>query len=368
MKVLMTTDTLGGVWTYTLELARDLGHRGVEVAVATMGSPLTRAQRKQASELQNCSFYESRYKLEWMQNCWRDAERAGEWLLELERRLEPDVIHLNGYVHGALRWRTPVLVVAHSCVLSWWRAVHGCDAPAEWTEYSKRVRLGLRSADYVVAPTEAMLACVREHYGVSAPTAVISNARSLARFSPGEKRRFVLSAGRVWDKAKNIRAVERAAENLACPVYVAGDYAHPEGKETYRPRNVRHLGALQPEALAVWYSAASVYALPAFYEPFGLSVLEAALSGCALVLSDISSLVEIWEGAALFVPPTDVQALADSINMLMEDDSLRQLLAHKARARASRFTAQRMGEAYQRLYTELVAAAKSQEGGELIPA
>ncbi len=32
--------------------------------------------------------------------------------------------------------------------------------------------------------------------------------------------------------------------------------------------------------------------LPARYEPFGLSVLEAALSGCALVLGDIPSLRE----------------------------------------------------------------------------
>ena len=35
----------------------------------------------------------------------------------LERRLRPDVVHLNGYTHGALPWRAPVLVVGHSCVL-----------------------------------------------------------------------------------------------------------------------------------------------------------------------------------------------------------------------------------------------------------
>ena len=34
-------------------------------------------------------------------------------------------------------------------------------------------------------------------------------------------------------------------------------------------------------------NTASIYALPARYEPFGLSILEAALSGCALVLGDI---------------------------------------------------------------------------------
>ena len=47
---------------------------------------------------------------------------------------------------------------------------------------------------------------------------------------------------------------------------------------------------------------AAIYALPARYEPFGLSILEAALSGCALVIGDIPSLREIWADAALFVP------------------------------------------------------------------
>ena len=39
----------------------------------------------------------------------------------------------------------------------------------------------------------------------------------------------------------------------------------------------------------------------ALYEPFGLAVLEAAQAGCALVLSDIPTFRELWDGAALFV-------------------------------------------------------------------
>ena len=60
------------------------------------------------------------------------------------------------------------------------------------------------------------------------------------------------------------------------------------------------------------YAAAAIYALPARYEPFGLSVLEAAQHGCALVLGDIDSLRENWDGAALFVDPDDAGALAAS--------------------------------------------------------
>ncbi len=88
-----------------------------------------------------------------MPDCWADVARAGDWLLELEARFAPDIIHLNGYAHGALPWHAPTLVVAHSCVLSWWEAVKGEPAPAEWETYREHVTLGLQSADCVIAPT-----------------------------------------------------------------------------------------------------------------------------------------------------------------------------------------------------------------------
>jgi hypothetical protein len=58
--------------------------------------------------------------------------------LSVKRR--PDIIHLNGtFTHGALRWHAPTLVTGHSCVLSWWRAVKGEDAPAPaWNCYKAK--------------------------------------------------------------------------------------------------------------------------------------------------------------------------------------------------------------------------------------
>jgi glycosyltransferase involved in cell wall biosynthesis len=100
---------------------------------------------------------------------------------------------------------------------------------------------------------------------------------------------------------------------------------------------------------------ASIYALPARYEPFGLSVLDAALSGCALVLGDIPSLREIWQDNAVFVPPDDEQALRRAIERLAHNDSQRQALSVAARVRAESFGAERMGRRYLDLYRELVA-------------
>jgi glycosyltransferase involved in cell wall biosynthesis len=358
-KVLMTADTVGGVWTYALELAAGLGQHGVEVALATMGAPLTPQQREASGQIPNLEVFESCFKLEWMEDAWEDVAKAGEWLLQLEGRLQPDIIHLNGFVHAALPWQAPTLVVGHSCVLSWWEAVKGEAAPASWDRYRQEVRRGLQAANLVIAPSAAMLAELNAHYGEIVKEKVISNGRDSGVFFPSVKKEFVLTAGRLWDEAKNVAALEGIAPQLLWPIYIAGEEKHPEGKTDAMNRvstiNVHLLGRLYTEELASWYAHASIYALPARYEPFGLSVLEAALSGCALVLGDIASLREIWGDAAVFVPPDDGNAIAHAINTLINDYSLRTALAAKARTRALKFTPQRMVAGYLEAYQDLIA-------------
>src|SRR5688500_13204852 len=95
-RVLMTADAVGGVWNYSLQLAGLLAGRGVQVVLATMGPGPSDAQREEASRVAGLESRTSTFALEWMQNPWSDLRRAGSWLLELEREIAPDVIHLNG--------------------------------------------------------------------------------------------------------------------------------------------------------------------------------------------------------------------------------------------------------------------------------
>ncbi|HEX6902562.1 MAG TPA: glycosyltransferase family 4 protein [Thermoanaerobaculia bacterium] len=349
-KVLMTADTIGGVWTYALELARGLAERGVEVTLATMGDPLNELHREKANRIPRLRVFESTFKLEWMEDPWRDVEKAGEWLLRLADRVRPDLIHLNGYAHGALPWNAPKVMVGHSCVLSWWRAVKGEDVPESWDRYRQEVAAGLAAADLVIAPSEAMLGSLAEHYGSLPPTRVILNGRDASLFKPGSKEDIVFAAGRLWDEAKNLDTLEAAAPRVSWPVFVAGDNQHPDGGGELRAHHTRHLGRLSQRALAAWLGRSAIYCLPARYEPFGLSALEAALAGCALVLGDIPSLREIWRNRAVFVPPNDPEALADALNRLIENPDRRNSLASGARARALQLTPERMVEEYLESY------------------
>jgi glycosyltransferase involved in cell wall biosynthesis len=352
--VMMTADAVGGVWTYALDLASSLAKLGVRTTLATMGEPLRTPQRAQAARVEGLKLIESEFKLEWMEDPWTDVSTAGDWLLGLEERECPDVVHLNGYALAALDWHAPRLVVAHSCVLSWWKAVLGEQAPGKYDRYRGAVVNGLRAADAVVAPTRAMLHSLREHYHAPLRGRVIPNGVRVERFSIARKEPFVLAAGRLWDEAKNLGLLAAVAPHLRWPVVLAGSGDHPDGG-TRRHEGVRMLGWLDQAELRAWMARASIYALPARYEPFGLSVLEAALSGCALVLGDIPALREVWQKSALFVRPDDEQALLNAVEQLVGDDTLRSAMSAAAHGRALFFTAELMGRRYLDLYRELVS-------------
>ncbi|HVL38515.1 MAG TPA: glycosyltransferase family 4 protein, partial [Fimbriimonadaceae bacterium] len=164
-RILMTADTIGGVWSYSMELARALAQQGVEVVLATMGRRMNDDQRQEAARVPGLRVFENELKLEWMDEPWEDVRRAGEWLLSIQSKTKPDLVHLNGYAHGSLDWGTPVVVVCHSCVLSWWRNVKGEEAPVSWQRYAAEVEEGLARAGTVVAPSHAMLDEAVRYYG-----------------------------------------------------------------------------------------------------------------------------------------------------------------------------------------------------------
>ena len=365
--ILMTADALGGVLGYSLDLARALVPYGARVILATMGGPLSPAQRRDAEAVRGLVVHESHHRLEWMDDPWEDVARAGEWLLSLEDRFRPSIVHVNGFAHAALPFRAPRLAVVHSCVLSWWRAVRGEEAPCKYDRYRREVKAGLCAASAVVAPTRAMLGEALHRYGPFRRAVVIPNAAVAARHAPREKEELILAVGRLWDDAKNIAALCEVAGRLPWPVVVAGSHEHPDhGARTFG--GVRMLGVLDREDVAAWMARAAIYALPARYEPFGLSVLEAALSGCALTLGDIPSLREIWGGdPALFVEPDATDQLERALRLLISIPALREEMARAARSRALEYTPERMAQRYVDIYDALLGEPRHDAGSQEEP-
>ncbi len=217
--VLMTGDIVGGVWTFTLELAGALAAHGVETVLAAMGGEPSAAQRAQAEETPGLRLLASAWKLEWMDDPWHDVAESGRWLLDLQKQFRPDIIHLNTYGHGALAWLCPVVLTAHSCVLSWWQAVKDEPLPARWDSYRSVVARSLRAADVLTAPSQAMLDAIERHYGPGLPAQrlVIPNGRRADRFHAAAKEPMILTAGRLRDEGKNATAMAAVAGRLPWP-------------------------------------------------------------------------------------------------------------------------------------------------------
>jgi glycosyltransferase involved in cell wall biosynthesis len=335
LKILMTSDAVGGVWQYSLDLIRGLG-KNAEVLLATLGPRPSTEQKRQLRNLPQVQLCEGDYALEWMPHPWRDVEAAGKWLLALDSEFKADVIHLNGYAHAALPWRKPVIVVAHSCVYSWWQAVHGYAPGPEWAEYYRCVADGLSACDTVVAPSRFMAGEIKRVYNVPPDKIHVIYNFSSAPEPCAAKEPFCLAAGRLWDQAKNLSLLTAIAPHLRWPMRLAQDLPHRE--------------------LLECMSRASIFLHPALYEPFGLSALEAARAGCCLILADIASLRELWSGCAIFIDPRQPDQWVRQLNQLSLNPQESRDRGEAARKHAARYSEKNATGAYLNLYCREVQA------------
>ena len=347
-RVLLVTDAVGGVWVYSLELARALRPLGVETVLAVMGPSPNESQRADAADFH---LIDTGLPLEWLDTNAEEVRRAGHRIAAIARSEHVDVVQTSSAVLLAeFQLDCPIVAVQHSCVASWWAAVRGTPLPREFDWRRELVQRGLTRADAVIAPTLAFAAETSRIYGVT--TATVHNGRTPLWTRDIPHGDFVFTAGRLWDEGKNIATLDAAAAWVDAPFQAAGATFGPNGAQV-ELQNIDALGALNDTRLGGVFSARPIYASAALYEPFGLSVLEAALAGCALVLSDIPTHRELWNSAAIFVPARDDRAFAAAIDDLLRDRDARQRRGQMARARAAHFTPQRMARAMADIYARV---------------
>ncbi len=358
--LLMTADAVGGIWTYAMELGRAMAARGWHVTVAVVG-PAARADRRAAAEAAGMRLVHLDAEPEWLARDADEVARGGRALAALARESGADVVHLN---HPALAadvaFEAPLLVVCHSCVATWWDAVRATPLPHDMAWQAALVGRGYRSAQALVAPSHAFAEATRRAYDLPEPPTVVHNGRDAGAVaaiqgSPGPT---ALTAGRLWDEGKDVATLDRAAALARVPVRAAGPTRGPNGA-TIALHHLEALGELGEPELRARLAERPIYVSAARYEPFGLAVLEAAQAGCALVLSDIASLRELWDGAALFVPPGDAAGFATALDALATDQRRRAELAATAARRARDFAVACHSDSMTAVYTSLLERAPS---------
>jgi glycosyltransferase involved in cell wall biosynthesis len=355
-RLMMTTDAVGGVWTFSAGLARALGAAGSEVLLVTIGPRPTDAQRDTLRGHQGVRLTETDLLLEWQDPAGVDLSHAHTVLSAIANRFAADLIHFNGYREASLDWKVPTIVVAHSCVNSWAFACRESDAFAgsEWRVYTSNVRDGLCSADAWVAPTCSFRNLIARHYGAPGTGLAIWNGVNGIGRGSEPKRPVILSAGRIWDKAKNLSVLSSIAAEIDWPIRIAGSSSMDQSSCAVPTGGCECLGEISHDELLREMQAAAIFVSPALYEPFGLSVLEAARAGCALLLSDIPTFRELWEGAAVFFDPHNLEELGQYLRSLCGDEVRCARLQRAAADRARRYPLQNTASRYRELYESLL--------------
>jgi glycogen(starch) synthase len=366
LHVLVTTDTLTGVWAFTRELVTGLVSSGATVTLVSFGEIPLPQQTAWMDNLHGLDYRPTAFRLEWMQEGEQDLEDCFRYVESVIRDVAPDVLHTSQFCLGSLPTSMPRVVVARKDLISWWRAVHGHD-PREtrWLRwYRETVSAGLSNASAVVAPSNWMRAALQSCYEVRpSHDLVIYDGRNPIFFNPFvSKEDSVLSIGRLWDPGKQVGLLTQHKHPL--PVCIVGS-----DDPTYNPRtpiradvklateqiSMAIKGPQTESQLRVLYSRAAIYAATSRYEPFGVAALEAALSRCAILANDIPSHREIWGEAAIYFEANNADSLAESIRVLCKDRELCRSYGQAAYQRArERFTARRMVDKYLELYRDLV--------------
>jgi glycosyltransferase involved in cell wall biosynthesis len=339
--VLMTADAVGGVWTYALDLAEGFAEHGVRVTLAVLGPAPSAEQRAQAEAIRGLVLVETDLELDWTAPTPEALAAAAEGLQALVRDSDADLVHLNSPALAAGQvFERPVVSVAHSCLATWWGGVRQTQMPEDFRWRAQRHWQGLLASDAVIAPSAAFAEDTARTYETPRPFVVHNGRRAPARFA-WPKQRTVCTAGRLWDDGKNIAVLDAAAARIDAPLLAAGSLEGPNG-ERRRLDHAQALGSLPAGTVRRTFAQARIFASAALYEPFGLTVLEAAQARCALVLSDIPTFRELWDGAALFAPARDAGTFAEAIQTLLDDPDQTDRLARAAAERASRYSVSAM--------------------------
>lgn len=373
LRVFMTADAVGGVWQYSLDLAQGLRAYDTETTLCVLGPKPQPEQLAAARRIPGIRLIHLDQPLDWTASSPEAVLDAAATIVDAAADDGSSVVHLNSPALAAgPRFPAPVVTVCHSCMATWWQSVRKKPLSKQFRWHRDLVAQGLGKVDAIVAPSHAFALAVAEAYNLLAPPTVVYNGRRPCVREPLPENGvaipetpFAFTAGRLWDEGKNLGTLDRAAARLSMPVFAAGPVKGPN-RASIKLNTIQQLGKLSDGHLAEWLAAKPIFVSTARYEPFGLAVLEAAEAGCPLVLSDIPTFRELWEGAAYFVPATDAAAVAVAIEELATDTRQRTLYASAARRRARRYTPEVMAAKVRAIYGGLLSKKRQRAGSEVL--
>jgi glycosyltransferase involved in cell wall biosynthesis len=293
----------------------------------------------------------------------------------LSRDKNVDVLHAPSLAVPPKRGK-PLVVSVHDAAP--WLYPESFTARGRWF-HDIGLRVAARRADRVITGTEAAAAELRAYtrlpsslisvvpYGVAPNDLVRDEERvtSVLRSHGLADQPYVLWVGSL-EPRKGVGVLVAAMARLAtrnkdkATALVLAGYAGwqnarliPVAQRDQLGASLRQLGPVPEGDLQALYAGATIFAFPSFHEGFGLPVLEAMAAGAPVVASDIPAIREVAGGAAVLVPPGDVNEWVEALEALLDSPSRQTELAGAGRERAAMFPWTSTAAATLAIYEEL---------------
>ena len=151
-------------------------------------------------------------------------------------------------------------------------------------------------------------------------------------------RKYILSVGKI-EPRKNIQRLIDSFLNLnlkEIDLVIVGEYGW--GPKIKQYENIKYLGFVSDKELFSIYKSSLFFIYPSLWEGFGYPVIEAMASGVPVGTSNTSSLIEIAKGSALTFNPYDTTEIAQTLEKLLLDETLRKDLIKKGKETYKKFT------------------------------
>jgi glycosyltransferase involved in cell wall biosynthesis len=215
---------------------------------------------------------------------------------------------------------------------------------------------GARRAAVVVTTCEATAQEISRVAGISRTRIVVAppgpGKAAVAGSATHPEQPYVLAVGQITPrKGLDVLAAATALLGVRCPrVLVAGPdwWRSREVREAIAEHDlhgrVQLLGPVDDAKLASLYRGATLVCHPSRAEGFGLTCLEAMAAGAPVVATDLPSVRELVDGAAVLVSVDDASQLARAIAELLDDPDKRADVGEAGRRRAAQFSWEKTAE------------------------
>jgi N-acetylglucosaminyldiphosphoundecaprenol N-acetyl-beta-D-mannosaminyltransferase len=243
----------------------------------------------------------------------------------------------------------------------------------------------LKKADTILAVSFNTKNDIIKHYKINEEKIKVSyNGFNKERFNlkkeadikdllPELKKKYILYVSRIEHPGKNHLNLIKAYELLSADLKSEYDLVFAGGlkeqskkvvkyaKKSLDAEKIKFTGFVPDNILPPLYKSASVFALPSFYEGFGIPLVEAMACGIPVLCSDRGALKEVGDEAVIFFEPDDPEEIKEKLELLLSDKNKRKELIDKGLERSKTFSWKKHKDDLLRIYKKSTDIIKKTE-------